>query len=325
MVNKNLSPTYDLAAELQKNIVKAIKETYLVEILENITPEIQARLVEQIGDIPKTIIEVKTIDGDTHKVVEHTHFMFEKVLRVTGAGIPVFLVGAAGTGKNVICKQVADALGLDFYFSNAVTNEFKVTGFIDAAGTYHETQFYQAFTKGGLFMLDEVDASIPEVLVILNAALANGYFDFPTGRVDAHPNFRVIAAGNTIGLGADRQYVGRYQLDAATLDRFVKVDIDYDPDIETEMAGGDSELLEFMREVRRICDAKRIRCIVSYRTISQAYKLMNIAGLAANDALSLSICKSLSRDDMRIIYDNFNNRSAKYPLAFKTVMNNVQG
>lgn len=46
-------------------------------------------------------------------------------------------------------------------------------------GNYQETQFFKAFTEGGLFMLDEMDASIPEVLVILNAAIANRYFDFP--------------------------------------------------------------------------------------------------------------------------------------------------
>lgn len=76
----------------------------------------------------------------------------------------------------VICQQVAEALGLDFYFTNAVTQEYKLTGFIDANGNYQETQFYKAFTKGGLFFLDEMDASIPETLIILNAAIANRYY-----------------------------------------------------------------------------------------------------------------------------------------------------
>lgn len=44
---------------------------------------------------------------------------------------------------------------------------------------------------------------IPEVLVILNAAIANRYFDFPTGKVTAHKNFRLIAAGNTTGTGSE--------------------------------------------------------------------------------------------------------------------------
>ena len=56
--------------------------------------------------------------------------------------------------------------------------------------------------NGGLFFLDEMDASIPEVLVLLNAAIANGYFEFPNGKITAHEDFRVVAAGNTVGSGA---------------------------------------------------------------------------------------------------------------------------
>lgn len=38
--------------------------------------------------------------------------------------------------------------------------------------------------------------------------------------IKLHPEFRIIAAANTFGKGADRQYVGRNQLDEASLDRF---------------------------------------------------------------------------------------------------------
>ena len=37
-----------------------------------------------------------------------------------------------------------------------------------------------------MFFLDEIDASCPECLVILNSVIANRYFDFPTGRVKAN-------------------------------------------------------------------------------------------------------------------------------------------
>jgi len=66
----------------------------------------------------------------------------------------VYLVGDAGTGKNFTLEQIAWDLGLDFYFTNSVQQEYKITGFIDAGGVYHETEFYKAFTKGGLFFLD---------------------------------------------------------------------------------------------------------------------------------------------------------------------------
>ena len=41
------------------------------------------------------------------------------------------------------------------------SNEFKLTGFIDAGGTYRDTEFYKAFKNGGLFFLDEIDNSDP--------------------------------------------------------------------------------------------------------------------------------------------------------------------
>lgn len=72
-----------------------------------------------------------------------------------------------------------------------------------------------------------MDASAPEVLIHLNAALANGYFDFPNGKVYAHEDFRVVGAGNTTGQGADAQYTGRTQLDASSLDRFKLVEVNY--------------------------------------------------------------------------------------------------
>ena len=125
-------------------------------------------------------------------------------------------------------EQIAKELGWNFYFSNSVQQEYKLTGFIDAGGCFHETEFYKACSDENdcIFFLDEMDASIPDVLVLLNAAIANGYFEFPNGRVDLkHVHF--VAAGNTVGSGADDMYTGRMVLDQATLDRFVIVEFGY--------------------------------------------------------------------------------------------------
>lgn len=91
-------------------------------------------------------------DGKKVEVDGVVHSKFDEVLAFVTANEPVFLLGPAGSGKNVICKQIAKTLGLDFYFSNAVTQEHKITGFTDANGTFHETQFYKAFKNGGVFL-----------------------------------------------------------------------------------------------------------------------------------------------------------------------------
>lgn len=274
---------------------------------------------DQYGPIRRTT-ELK-LNGVKKELEGVTHKKFETILSFVYANEPVFLTGRAGTGKNYLCKQVAKALDLDFYFSNAVTQEYKITGFTDANGVYQESQFYKAFKNGGLFMLDEMDASIPEVLVILNAAIANRYFDFPApiGYVEAHEDFRVVAAGNTFGLGADFNYVGRNQLDAASLDRFALVEIDYDERIEEACAGGDEDWLRFCRAFRDATEKAGIRTVVSYRAISRGHEMSEM--LSKVELLKTCLVKSLSANDLKNLEDDvLRNRCGAYSEAYKELV-----
>ena len=125
------------------------------------------------------------------------------VLTLLANGENVYLYGPAGSGKNVMCEQLAKALGVPFYYQNTIMTKFDVTGYKNATGEYEPTEFYKAWTGGGLYMLDEIDNAQAEGLVTLNAALANGYYSFPgVGLIKKHPDFRCIAAGNTNGEGA---------------------------------------------------------------------------------------------------------------------------
>ena len=115
-------------------------------------------------------------------------------------------------------------------------------------------------------MLDEVDNSSAEALVALNAALANGYYSFPgIGRVDCHPDFRCIAAGNTIGTGADSAYCGRYKLDASSRDRFQFIEVDYCPEIEESICKGHDDILQFVRDLRKAVSKVGAEMILGYR------------------------------------------------------------
>ena len=227
--------------------------------------------------------------------------------------IPVYLAGPAGSGKNFTLEQIAKEMNMDFYFTNSVQQEYKITGFIDAGGVYHETEFYKAFVNGGLFFLDEMDASIPEVLVLLNAAIANGYFEFPNGKVTAHEGFRVVAAGNTVGNGADEQYTGRLVLDQATLDRFVIINFDYDKNIELHLAKGNIELVNFVEDLRKQAAEKGIRATFSYRCIMVISKLEG--KLALKDIMEIAVVKGLDKDTIRM----FHNNGSKYGMALNGV------
>lgn len=304
---------------LERALMVAIREQSIPQIEADIKNEctklLQDFIKKEYGTIERKVVTV--VDGEKKEMDGFVHEMFGEVLSYVANDEPVYLYGPAGSGKNHLCKQVADALGLKFYFTNAVTQEYKLTGFTDANGKYQPTQFYQAFKNGGLFMLDEMDASIPETLTILNAAIANRYFDFPApiGFVKAHKDFRIIAAGNTLGLGADSEYVGRNRLDGASLDRFAPVPIDYCKEIEDGIAN-DIELADFCRDFRSISKKNGIQVIVSYRAISRLAKMTQL--LPLESALRSGIVKGLEKDDLNIICNELHD--SKYRTALKNLM-----
>ena len=163
-----------------------------------------------------------------------------------------------------------------------------------------------------MFFLDEIDASIPEVLVLLNAAIANGYFEFPTGRVDLK-NVHFVAAGNTVGSGSDEMYTGRMVIDQATLDRFAIIDFGYDLSIEMFMAENDDDLVDFVRSLRRSAEQNGIRATFSYRCITMAKKLEN-AGMSLVEVIKIAVVKGLDQDTINTLSTKtvcWDNRFAK--------------
>jgi hypothetical protein len=313
-------------AVLEKVIMQTIAQTQVgkieSQIMSGVEQKVKDFIKNEYGTLERKVVTV--VDGNKVELGdgEVLHEQFDTICKFVANDEPVFLTGQAGTGKNVLCKQVAKALGLDFYFTNAVTQEYKITGFTDAMGVFHETQFYKAFKNGGLFMLDEMDASIPEVLIILNSAIANKYFDFPApiGYVEAHPNFRVVSAGNTYGLGANYDYVGRNQLDMASLDRFALVKIGYCNAIEMKVANGNEELVKFCDDFREASIKAGVRCVISYRAIGRLAKMESLFDL--KDAMRTCLTKSLEKDDLNAIKSCMSITSGKYFKALKEIIAN---
>lgn len=301
-----------------------IEDSLTKQIIDKIFPTIKEEALKEcsgiVNDLTKNITRV-VIEQNKIPVKETTqvtHYKFKDLLLLISNNIPAMLTGGAGSGKSSTCEKVAEALGLDFYFSNAVTQEYKLTGFIDANGKYQETQFYKAFKDGGLFVLDEIDASVPEALIIINTAIANGYFDFPNGKVKAHENFRIVACANTYGLGGDDVYVGRNQLDAASLDRFVVVKFDYDPELEKNLAT-DKDWVTFIQALRQQIISRKIRHIVSMRAIIYGDKLL-AAGADIEKILNEVVFKNLEYDDIKSIGKISKNISNKYVKVYNSIV-----
>ena len=128
---------------------------------------------------------------------------------------------------------------------------------------------------------------------------------FPHETIDRHPDFRIIAAANTWGKGADLQYVGRNALDAATLDRFDNIFFDYDKHLE-ECLYPSEEILKFMWSFREAVLKTKIPHVVSTRGIGKVYK-KEMNGIPVADILTSNVIKNLSQDDINTIIGNMSN------------------
>lgn len=249
------------------------------------------------GSIINVVVDGKKTTTKTQSVLDPN---FENILHLVAAHENVYLYGPAGSGKNTIAEQIADALGVDFYYQNTLVTKFDISGYKNAQGEYEETPFYKAWKNGGLFFADELDNSTAEAIIALNAALANGYYTFPNNgeKVAKSPNFYCIAAGNTNGQGATEEYCGRYQMDESSRDRFAFIEINYNKKVEESICGGHLDVLDFVRDLRSVAKSLQIKLICGYRAISRLAKFYD---MDTKFVLNSFIFKGLSVDDIREI------------------------
>ena len=254
-------------------------------------------------------IELKTPASPDFKRLAMVHKTTPDLLVRINCGLNVYLVGPAGSGKTTAAEKVSEALGLQFGFMSVgpQTTKSDVFGYMSASGDYIATEFRRRFEQGGVFLFDEIDAAHPGVLTQINAALAGSSCAFPDKMVKKHADFRCIAAGNTYGTGPDRVYVGRQELDGASLDRFDFVEWAYDEALEREIAltlTTDREIAlrwtSYIQAVRKAIAKLGIRHIVSPRATMNGVKLLT-AGVSETKVRETSVYKSLKPDEVKRI------------------------
>jgi cobaltochelatase CobS len=246
--------------------------------------------------------------------IKGAHPALKEVVDILACDENAYIVGGAGSGKTTLAVQAAEALDTDFYMVGSVLDKYELTGFVDGAGRYHRTPFRDAVEHGGVFLFDEIDGSLPSAVLAFNAALENGRYTFPdnaTIEIDKSKTF-FIAAANTVGTGANRQYVGRYELDRATLDRFIQIEVGYDNGIERAMAvnafkqaGGKPEhesvathWCDEVQTFRALLDERRILALCTPRATRHGAKLL-ARGWSFDRVKEVELFKHLSADQRK--------------------------
>ena len=274
-----------LAAALQGKIQSGLDTEGVRAIVQE---ELKSAFIPQI-------IYVSTPKDET-KNMGLQHKDFEKLLKLASNRLDTMLVGPAGSGKTTICHNIADALDLPFYMTSvgAQTTKTDLLGYMDATGNYVKTHLRNAYENGGLFLMDEIDAGNANVITILNSLLANGMAAFPDKMVIRHENFIFFAAANTFGRGNDRQYVGRNQLDAASLDRFVTVSFDYDNHLELALSI-DKDWTKTVQELREKAFDLKLQIVISPRASIKGGQLLQ-AGFKFDEVLDMVVFKGCNSD-----------------------------
>lgn len=255
----------------------------LGSISEQVTQEIEARVDSEFTEFKKVAqqnakLDV-TINNIENVVTGLRHNQLEELIRITALRLPILMVGMAGTGKTFSAEQAATALGLPFYTMSvgAQTSKSDIIGYMNANGGYVRTMFREAYENGGVFLMDEIDAGNANVLIQINAALSNGVTAFPDTMIKRHKDFVFIASANTFGTGMNRQYVGRNQLDAATLDRFTVVEWNIDNVLEEKLSVGDhgKKWFEAVKAARYFIQKHSIRALITPRATEKGSLLLH--------------------------------------------------
>jgi hypothetical protein len=251
---------------------------------------------------PGQTIEVKRPNGTTVNVGRQ-HKQFAELLGWVEAGCYPFLVGPAGSFKTSAAMAVAKALGRPFHMDSMSEGKtpFDLLGFNDATGKPVHTELRRAWEHGGIFLCDEIDAGNANVIAVLNALLSQDVASFPDGIIKRHENFVFIAAGNTLGSGADAKFVGRNQLDGASLDRFVYILWGYDDEFEIHVAGADQKswtlYVQSCRKAAERCGVAENVVFATPRASISGAKALRAGTLSRQQIEEALLWRRLSADD----------------------------
>ncbi len=181
-------------------------------------------------------IKIRLFDGCGHPDLvpdkDHSYIfdigLVKSILMALELNIPTYLWGHAGVGKTTAFEQVCAYTGRPFLRiqHTANTEESDVEGtwkVVNGDMKWQDGPLPFAMEHGIVYCADEYDFASPMVLSLYQAVLEGKPLRIKAANkvVRPHPNFRIVATGNTNGAGDETGlYAGTQIQNAANYERF---------------------------------------------------------------------------------------------------------
>lgn len=246
------------------NVVLPTSEEIITPIKKIVTPTIVLP-----KDVPSTINhyldpripftsrfnELEEIIDRNEENGEIYHQKIKTIIKMVMEDCNPYLWGSSGLGKTYLVKQIFNLLGLDYLPINKILEDYDLIGAMLPNGEFSNPLWYQCYKYGKGAFLDELDSSNSEAAIVLNSFTSSDkdvFYPFPNQEiVYRHPNFRIIAAGNTHGNGADENFNDRKKLDESVLQRLMPVYLEPDERIEKTILKDYPEWADFISSFRK--------------------------------------------------------------------------
>jgi MoxR-like ATPase len=207
---------------------------------------------------------------------------------------PIFIAGPSGGGKTFLVNQVCaelkrECIRVNFSIETDQTDLIGGPTLVNGNIIYAEGPVIQCLRNGWILLLDEIDRSNPNNILILNGILeGQGFYNPKTGEyIKAAQGFNVIMTANSKGYGDE---TGKYLsqiLDSAFLERLPVTFEQEFPNESTEKkilahhlddVDFIDKLVKWARVIRKTFENGGIDEVISTRRlvhIAQAYSMFN--------------------------------------------------
>jgi MoxR-like ATPase len=217
------------------------------------------------------------------------------------------LIGPTGTGKTEIIMKICETLGLDCHIYDMGSMQDPLTDLLgshrleNGSSVFDYAKFVEDVQKPGVILLDELSRAplmtnnilFPclDVRRQLPVEIADSHHDRV---IKVHPECTFIATAN---IGSE--YSGTNEIDAALLNRFLPLQLDYLPaNIEQEIltirtkidSQSAAEVVARFNTIRMAYNENRISKTVSTRELIACGELI-ADGFTVNEALDFVVCQ----------------------------------